>query len=254
MWEVTTIGRPLLAAALAVALLPAPARADAVGDQRRREALAHYREGQAHMTDEQWEKAEPEFREAIRLDPLLAMAHYGLGQAYMALRRYPDAVKAFVGCREAYRELAALSQTSSDEAEIRREDEIRELKNSLARIQSGQIKYISAFTGMKIEERIRQLERTKFRDKQEVETPPEVAFSLGSAHLRAGSLADAEREFLEALKARPRFGEAHNNLAFVYMATGRLEEAAKELEQAERSGFIVNPRFKEDVKRARQSR
>ena len=44
-------------------------------------------------------------------------------------------------------------------------------------------------------------------------------------------------------------GEAHNNLAFVYFSTGRPAEAEQELKAAEKSGFAVNPRFKEDVQK-----
>jgi Flp pilus assembly protein TadD len=58
---------------------------------------------------------------------------------------------------------------------------------------------------------------------------------------------------VEAIKVNPKMGEAHNNLAFVYFRTGRLDEAESELKAAEKSGFAVNPRFKDDVKKAKQA-
>ena len=61
---------------------------------------------------------------------------------------------------------------------------------------------------------------------------------------------DAEREYLETLKADPKLGEAHNNLAVVYMLTHRYAEADAEIKAAEKSGFRVNPQLKDDLKKA----
>ena len=41
--------------------------------------------------DEQFAKAIPEFQQAIKFDPLLTIAHYELGQTFMALRQYREA-------------------------------------------------------------------------------------------------------------------------------------------------------------------
>src|SRR5206468_4387452 len=77
--------------------------------------------------------------------------------------------------------------------------------------------------------------------------PAFVSLSLGSAHFRRGSMADAEREYRNALRANAKMGEAHNNLAVVLLTTGRPEEAAKSIKDAERYGFRVNPRLKEEI-------
>ena len=61
-------------------------------------------------------------------------------------------------------------------------------------------------------------------------------------------LGDAEREYLAALAVSPKFEEAHNNLAVVYMLTGRISEAEAAVEKAEAAGFRVNPQLKEDIK------
>jgi Flp pilus assembly protein TadD len=67
-------------------------------------------------------------------------------------------------------------------------------------------------------------------------------------------MADAEREYRETLRADPKIGEAHNNLAVVCLQTGRFQEADVELKAAERAGFRVNPQLKEDVKKALAAR
>src|SRR5882762_9673522 len=114
---------------LALALLLVPAAAAAAGHvadkPQRQEALEHYRAGQAHMRAETWAEAEREFKTAIKLDPLLTLAHYGLGQTYMYTRRYPEAVGASTACNDAYMQLAALQLTDSLLADQRRDEEIR---------------------------------------------------------------------------------------------------------------------------------
>ena len=56
--------------------------------------------------------------------------------------------------------------------------------------------------------------------------------------------------YLAAIKADPKLGEAHNNLAVVYMLTQRYAEANAEVKAAEKSGFRVNPQLKDDLKKA----
>lgn len=74
-----------------------------------------------------------------------------------------------------------------------------------------------------------------------------MLLSLGSAHFRNGDLPSAEAEWQAALQVNPKLGEAHNNLAVVYMIANRFKEAEAEIKQAERSGFRVNPQFKRDL-------
>ena len=66
------------------------------------DAMRHLRLGQDSLRLEQFDMAESEFQAAIRLEPSLEMAHYGLGQVYMATRRYPAAVHAYLACRDAF--------------------------------------------------------------------------------------------------------------------------------------------------------
>ncbi len=52
-----------------------------------------------------------------------------------------------------------------------------------------------------------------------------MSLALGSAYFRAERFADAEREYKAAIAADSKAGEAHNNLAVVYLQTGRYDEA-----------------------------
>lgn len=246
--------RLTLLLALSVLLLTTPARAQFASDQNRREALQHYRAGQEFLSSEQFEKAAESFRKAIDRDPLLALAHYGLGQSYMALRRYASAIVAFRGCREAYEELAALALSDSVMADRQREDEIRELRDSIRLFQSSTVKTASPDRTqyiVKLEARLRELERMRQRDIDPRKPPAEVSLALGSAYFRNGDLPEAEREWKAAVTANDRLGEAHNNLAALYAITGRKKEAENAVRSAERAGFRVHPQLKEDIRNIR---
>jgi len=90
---------PVLLAIVLGALVGAP---QATPTRDHLDAMRHLRLGQENMHAEQWDKAEAEFQWAIKLEPPLEMAHYGLGQVYMATKRFPEAVKAYLGCRDAF--------------------------------------------------------------------------------------------------------------------------------------------------------
>jgi tetratricopeptide (TPR) repeat protein len=244
--------RRLPALTLALALGSGAAFAGSVEEPKRKLALERYRAGQDLMYAESWERAETEFKAAIGLDPLLVVAHYGLGQTYMALKRYPEAVRAFSGTIEAYKDADALRMVDQAQADQRLEDQIRELREGLRAIQSSAKLGVMGLRDnmmLKVEEQIRSLENSKRRAAGAAEVPPEFSLALGSAHFRSGAVEDASRHYQAAIKVRPKFGEAHNNLAVIYMLTGRLEEAEKALKSAEQAGYRVNPQFKADLQK-----
>jgi Tfp pilus assembly protein PilF len=236
-----------IACLLLLALSSVPARAQAP----RTRAIQHLRAGQEAMQAEKWDIAEREFKSAIELDPLLELAHYGLGQTYMATKRYVEAVRAFVASRDAFQRAAADEMVGGLEAERRIEDQIRTLKDQRRALESG--RYVTPnlqATLVKIDDQIRQLEmhRGRRRDGSAPVTPPYISIALGSAYFRTGAFADAEREWRAAVAAQPDLGEAHNNLAVVLMLTGRFDEAEREVQLAEKSGHRVSDAFKADLK------
>jgi tetratricopeptide (TPR) repeat protein len=248
--------RALASAALAVVLSgPSAARAGTPPDAMTRQmALERYRGGQQLLLRDDFGGAADEFQAAIQLDPSLALAHYGLGQSYMGLKSYVQAIHAFTRCREAYVELTA--SAADREARFNQwiEDEIRGLKDTQRQIearlrQQGGVgnSPLQRALGQVIQ-RLNQLEHLRQRQDHGQEPPAGVSLALGSAYLRSGRMDDAEREYLAALAGNPRMGEAHNNLAYVYMVTGRLAEAERALKLAEKNGFRVKPDFKEELK------
>ncbi len=223
-------------------------------DQRRRQALEHYRKGQENMSSERLEQAIQEFKAAIQLDSLLALAHYRLGQAHMSLKDYAQAEQDFLGCRDAYEKVAGLQFTNREEMERRRDEEIDQLQNYLGLLQSGQIKNANPSVPIQVQQQIDGLQRNRRKGTSDATSiPAEVSVSLGSAYFRQGRLPEAEKEWKAAEDANPKLGEAHNNLAALYLMTSRLDDAEKELKLAEKAGYPVHPRLKEDIKKARKA-
>jgi tetratricopeptide (TPR) repeat protein len=225
-----------------------------------RQALEHLRNGQKLMRAERFDAAADEFRSAVRLDPLLAMGYYGLGQAKMALKDYPEAVRVYLSCREAFGKLAEAGAGERAAFAQAREDQIRDLKDSIRQLEMemrGQQANTSSATrlGSRIQTlqlQVDALERLRGAelDGAGTGTPPEVLLALGSAYFRSARLEDAEREYKAAVAARPKFGEAHTNLAALYLQTGRAAEALQELKLAEKSGFRVHPELKKEIEKA----
>lgn len=215
------------------------------------EAMKHLRLGQENLRAEKWDLAEREFKAAIALEPPLEMAHYGLGQVYMATKRYPLAVQAYIACRDVHTASIARDVQNDLLAERRLDDQIQALEEERVLLNTGRTKPMTSGGALDLDHRIADLRARRYHDAKTVpEIPSWISLALGSAYFRTGAMPDAEREYRAALAVDPRLGEAHNNLAVVCMLTRRFDEADAEIKAAEKSGFKVNPQLKADLKNA----
>jgi tetratricopeptide (TPR) repeat protein len=208
----------------------------------RRSALTHYRSGQELLAAEQFAKAADAFSAAIALEPLLTDAHYGLGQAYMGLERFASAIQAFGRTIEAARALHDLRNRDRVAADRAIDDELRELRDTLRRRKDQPLRV------MQLEARISEVERSRSSLGQPFETPASVLLALGSAHYRNGDADAAEQHWSSAVRVNSKLGEAWNNLAVVYMTSGRKQDAEAAIKNAELAGFRVNPRLKDKIR------
>jgi tetratricopeptide (TPR) repeat protein len=221
------------------------------------EARQHYQSGNEALHHEKFEEAEREFQASIKLDPTFELAHYGLGQTYMAMKRYQDAVTAFQKCRDVFHANSiadAADQTARDQ---RIDDRIKELEdqkraNQASRLPPGTVgAQLAQSQNRNIDIQLGSLREARHRQATGPEpTPAWLSLALGSAYFRSNSLPDAEREYKNAITVNAQLGEAHNNLAVVYLMTDRASEASAELTAAEKAGFKVNPQLKEDIRAA----
>lgn len=247
------VTRTVARAALLLALSGTGAFAQ-VSPERER-ARPHYRTGWEYMRIEAWADAAKSFQQAIDTDSKFEDAYYSLGRARMHLKRYAEAIEAYVTSRDLYRAYAGRMFTNQHEVQRYRQDRITELDQILRELRSGP-------QTMQIQERIRQVEDLRRQTQQDMQrgasysientVPVFVSLALGSAYFRSGKLADAEREYMAAIAADPKAGEAHSNLAVVYLETGRFDDAEKSVKSAEKAGFRVHPQLKLDIKERRK--
>jgi tetratricopeptide (TPR) repeat protein len=241
--------RMLCVAVLAVVATISPALGQTPGD--RQKARVANKTGWDYMRAESFEKAVTAFQQSIELDPTFEMSFYGLGRAHLALKQYISAISALARCRDLYVAQVGRQFSSQQEAQRYRQDRVTELDEMIRQLQSGP-------QSLQVQDQLRQVQEQK-RQVQEFITrgnnitiasgvPAWVSLSLGSAYFRAGKLADAETEYKAAISSDARSGEAHNNLAVVYLETERFAEALTELNAAKKIGFKVNPELEKAVR------
>jgi tetratricopeptide (TPR) repeat protein len=237
-------GQHLLTGFMLTLTISGSLHAQVAREADRTEALVLFRAGQEFLSAEKFERAIDAFSSALRKDPLLSIAHYGVGQANMNLRRYASAAKAYKDCIEALRTVHKLQQAGDVEAEKKRDDEVHELRTLRDRGWRG----LTRPQALVAEQHLRDLETQSHNVAGPFRPPAETLLALGSAYFRNGEVEAAEANWKAAVDVNPKYGEAHNNLAVIYMQTGRLSEAEAELTLAEKNGFRVNPQFKTDLK------
>jgi len=252
---------PSLLAALALAVLslaPRSAPAAPVSERDQRDAAKHYRAGQEALTHELYEQAEQEFKQAVKLDPLLVAAHHGLGQTMMATKRYSEAVDAFVAAREAFARGQQVEASNEMTMQRRLDDQIKALQddvNTAQRMASGPGAQNIQAAITRNQDQIKTLQSLRKRGGQgPLPTPHWLSLALGSAYFRTGNMADAEKEYRAALEEKPDLGEGHLNLGVVYMLTGRLDEADSEVALAEKAGVKVPQGLKDELKKRRAAK
>lgn len=71
----------------------------------------------------------------------------------------------------------------------------------------------------------------------------EARFAIANIHIRKAEFKEAEAELLKAIEIDPSKGGYYNNLGWVYMETGRLDEAEEAVNKALLSGKAEEPAY-----------
>jgi Tfp pilus assembly protein PilF len=250
-----------LIALLSLPILPAAPAAQAPPPRSNPEverAMLHYRLGWESLHAENWAAAVKEFQQAIDINKKFKLAYYGLGRSYMGLHQFQDATRAYETCRALYEAQASENFRNTLDADKMRQDDQRQLQIA---IQQSSSKTNQTQQTQNQQQQLRtqlqriQMKRDQSRDVSLDSTVPAfVSVALGTAYFRQERMPDAERAYKAALDDDPNAGEAHNNLAVLYMLTGRLDDSTKEVTLAEKAGFRVNPQFKQDLEAKRRGK
>lgn len=236
-------------AALLITFLSAQALTQLPRERGR--AQVELRLGRENMKVEKFEEAVKNFQQAIALDPAYEEAYYWLGRADMALKRFPEAIAAYTKCRDLYQAQTGRQFSSLQEAQRIRRERMIEIDDSIRYVQNLP-------QTARTQDQLRQLQDYRRRQEEflqrgsnmsiENTVPAWVSLALGSAHFRAGHMNEAEQAYKAAIEADPKTGEAHQNLAVVYMTTARYAEAERALDAARKVGFKVNPALEAEIR------
>lgn len=242
--------RGSIAIVLVVAALAPPAVAAQSGNERDRARLQN-KLGWEEMAAEQWDKAARSFQNAIDIDPSFEVPHYGLGRANMALKKFVAAIDAYERCRNLYRAQAGRVFSNQQEAQRYRRDRLTEIDEQVRQVQAMPPTTATADLMRQLQNQRRDIQESIQRGNNvdiESSVPAYVSLALGSAYFRSGRLRDAEQEYKAAIASDSRAGEAHNNLAVVYLETERFALALESIEAAKKTGFKVNPELEKAIR------
>ena len=239
--------------------VPVDAQRAAIDSPSQQQALQHHRLGWQALASEDWEGARDHFTKATDLDPHFASAFYGLGKSNMALKQFRPAIAAYSRARDIYQADAGDAYGNQMSSNQNIQSRIRELREAIREQTNTPGRQAAAAAGTnrvvrELEEQIRQLDMMLRGGRSvtpELSVPAEIYLALGSAYFRSGNSVEAEREYRTAVRIRPNFGEAWNNLAVVCLTTGRAGEAEEAVKKAKKSGFKVNPALEDDIKAAK---
>jgi len=243
----------LCVAVLALVATVSPALGQTPGD-RQKARLAN-KAGWDYMKAESFDKAVKEFQQSIEFDPTFEMSFYGLGRAHLALKQFVSAISALSRCRDLYIAQVGRQFASQQDAQRYRQDRITELDDMLRQLDAAPQTAQVQDQRRQVQEQRRQIQEFVTRGNNVTITsgvPAWVSLSLGSAYFRSGKLADAETQYKEAIASDPRSGEAHSNLAVVYLETERFAEALAEINAAKKTGFKVNPELEKAIRERAQ--
>jgi tetratricopeptide (TPR) repeat protein len=210
-----------------------------------REAAALCDEGRRALLRKDAAAATHAFEKALAAVPDFPDAYVGLGHAGMLRAEFESALASYRRAESAWRALGqAIYDVRAERynrvpEEIRqREDEISNLRNSIAGVPLDSQ-----------ESRIRELQReidalrgVRMPLRNEAGEPPaEVFFGQGNALFRLDRLEDALAAWKLTARREPSFAAVHNNMAVVLLRLGRPAEARSELAEAVRLGLHVDP-------------
>jgi tetratricopeptide (TPR) repeat protein len=247
--------------ALVVSAAPSAAQSSYQLNPDTGRVMQHYRLGWEAFRIEHWDEAAKEFKQVIDIDATYKLAYYGLGRSYMGLKRFGDAAAAYEHCRALYQQDASNRFASRQEADRIRQDDLDQLKAAIntlnARSENGKPTASAQTQSRLLKDQAQRIQNKRDELNRNVDlgsdVPAFVSLALGSAYFREAKFAEAEKALKDTLDIDPKFGEAWNNLAALYLFTNRIEEADRAVTSAEKVGYTVNPDLKADIKKRRNS-
>jgi tetratricopeptide (TPR) repeat protein len=252
--------RRLLAAALVLALPGiALALVSAPNARTIQQASALCRKGGKALAEGDKARASDHFDKALGVIPGFPDALVGLGHLAMSEKRFDDALRSYQRAHEGYVALGGALQVIREQNFRDTQERMKNVRDQIsslgrastnARTDARTEAEINRSLTM-LQDELRRLEAIEPpRDNAGADPPAEIWFYIGNAQFKLERYDEARASWETSAKLNPSFPMIHNNLAVIYWKAGRFGDAQAALQTAERLGFPVNPKMKEDLAKA----
>lgn len=219
-----------------------------------REAAKIFEKARASFGKRRFRDAAEQLRACLTRFPELSDAHLLLAKILYMQKDFSGALVEVERAEKSHEAVGDLmSRMQQDRLlEMRRrrgdsEDLIRSLNASLAQASSDEERTILDKIA-RAERGLAELDRAledPFPNQGVIPAP--YHFLHGNVLLKLQRFEDAVRQYEQALRADPAYGDAANNLATIYHATRQFERAAAVLAEVEARGAAVNPELKKAI-------
>jgi tetratricopeptide (TPR) repeat protein len=246
----------LLSVSLSALVPGAVSAAGSTTANKIKQAAALSRKGGRALAAGDRARAAEAFEKALLALPTFPDAHLGMGHMAMAEKDYEAALESYRRARDGYvalgSDLDALKLENYAETQ-KRVAELRDQMSNLGRATTNARTDARTEAELQrkltiIQDQIRRLEAVEPpRPSASDPVPAEVLFFIGNAQFYLQRYDEARVSWETCAKRNPGFAQIHNNLAVIYWKAGRFPDAQRELAEAERLGFPVNPKMKEDL-------
>lgn len=251
-------------AALLVLLLAVPAAAQrneaprsAATDNTRavRMAKAAYDDAAKAYQAKDYKRAEKELALCLERVPTYSEAHLLWAKLHYARKEFAEALSRMELAESTWDESVERLKRQQSERweEIQRrrraiDEKIREDKTTLAGNLSREARSLVQGAVDQGYEQLREIDRLLAEPQPLPEAmPAEYPFFHGNILLRLQRRDDAAAKYHEALRIKPDYPEAVNNLAALYLGANLPREALEVIEAAEAVGVTVNPELRQAV-------
>jgi len=207
-------------------------------------ARAHYTKAMKLIGDEKKDDGERELLEAVKIFPELVEGYVELGNLSMERKEFRQGLDRYLRARDALAGLQGIKRLQEVERQRRIQESIDLLNEQIAQLSRSE----QPSNQGRIQEatvRLEKLQQEKTNAQPTTASPftPEVLFLVGTAYMKLEQFEEAAKQLQDALVLRPKFAEAHNNLAVVLYYRKDYPGCWSHLRAAQALGIRVDPEF-----------
>jgi len=214
-------------------------------------ARQYFHRGLDQLKAERYDRAKSSFEQALKTLPDYAEAALQLGVCQYYLNDFQAAGETIEEAKTKYLRWHHTFYDVKLQLYNEAQNTINELNKQISDVEVQKAQ-TSGDQVAKLSQKIAELEGIK-HSYQSVErpmmtepvVPAKYYFYCGNCYLKMQKWNEAFAEYAQAIEIDPNYGEAHNNLAYIYYLAKQYENAWKHLQIAEECGAKINPKVKE---------